>query len=116
MSVRAPGERDTPERDVRTSLIGPDQAQLDTLQDIALRRLEWRTLWFSAVCLVALGLSVYSVVVAHLHRHPANTPPARSCPVCPACECPDLSCPAPVCPQPVCPQPVITVLRTRGTR
>lgn len=120
MNPRPPGERDTPERDARESLIGIDQAQLDTRQDLSIKRLERRVAWFMWVSSCAVGLAFSAVVAVVAHEHATGTPPAPPSrpPVAarPACNCPDLSCPGPVCPTPVCPVPICSQCPSRHRR
>lgn len=92
--LRPPGDRDTPERDVRTSLLGTDQAQLDERQNIVIRDLERRMTWF-ALAVVFLGAIVITNMFYISTHHDEKT--ATTCPVCPACPqiptCPSLTCP-----------------------
>lgn len=117
MKPRLPGDRETPERDVRESLLGGDQVQLDTRQDLAIKRLERRVSQSLIVAACALGLAFTAVVavMAHEHAKQVQTAPHVT-PACPACNCPDLSCPGPVCPTPVCPVPVCPQCPARHRR
>lgn len=113
MTPRPLGERETPERDVRESLAGPDQAQLDALQDIAIKGLEFRSKLALMLSMIALSLALTAVVAVLSHQHPQPSPQN---PPCPSCRCPDLSCPATVCPAPICPPPVCPSLPVRSRR
>ena len=104
MTPRPAGLRDTPPRDVRESLATDDQAQLDTLQDLSIRRLERRWGLTMGVAMFAFTLAVLALLFAT--GRPAEAPPApvpvrRVCPTVPACPtCPSLTCPSLVCPNP----------------
>lgn len=98
--TREAGTRTTPVRDVRESLLGGDQTNLDMAQDLAIKRLERRDWLTQIVAWIALGFGVLSVTTALWPKPPV---PAPVCPPHPALTCPP-AVPCPRCPDvPACP-------------
>jgi hypothetical protein len=106
-SSREPGLRETPPRDVRESLVLGEQAQLDTLQDLSIHRLERWGWAVTGLAMVAFSLAILAVLVAARPRQVLSSPPVprvtcptpSSCPTCPSLTCPSLTCPSPLVPR-----------------